>query len=65
MRPLADADFHPHRPLQTKTGARQALRCGHNKVEQLIRSGKLRVVKIGRSARVTTESILKVAAGDP
>jgi hypothetical protein len=64
VRPLADSDFDYNRPLQTKRGAKQALRCGHNKVDELIRSGALKTVDIGdRITRITTESILEVATG--
>jgi hypothetical protein len=65
MRPIADPDFDPKRPLQTRKGAAQALRVSHNKVDELIRSGALKTVEnLGRITRITTESILKVAAGD-
>jgi hypothetical protein len=61
VRPLADTDFDPERPLQTKRGAAQALRCGHNRVEELIRDGLLETVKLDRITRVTTRSILTIA----
>lgn len=61
MRPLLDRQFDPSRPLQTKEGARAALRCGRNKVNELAREGKLKVVYLGRSARITTDSILEYA----
>jgi hypothetical protein len=65
VRPLADHDFNPSLPLQTKRGAKQALRCGHNKIDDLIKSGKLKTVSsLGRLVRITTESILEVAAVD-
>ena len=64
MRPLADQDFDPNKPVQTKKGAAQALRCGHNKVDQLIRNGLLDTVDIDRIRRITTASILRVASGD-
>jgi hypothetical protein len=48
-------------PLQTRKGAKQALRVGHNKVDELIRLGKLKTVRFGRIVHVTTESILKIA----
>ena len=63
MRPLANQDFNPNLPLQTRKGAKQALRCGHNKVDELIKKGKLKTVNIDRLVRITTESILEVAAG--
>jgi hypothetical protein len=62
MRPLADWKFDATRPLQTKRGTAQALRCGEDKVDALIDRGLLKVVTIGRSARVTTESIQQLAA---
>ena len=62
MQPLADADFDPSRPVQTKKGAKQALRVGKNMVDELIRTGKLKTVKgLGRVTHITTELILKVA----
>lgn len=62
MRALADAGFDPLRPLQTDKGAQQALRCGHNKIDEYIKNGRLRVVYLGRLRRITTELILDVAA---
>ena len=62
MRPLVDWSFDASRPLQTKRGAAQGLRCGADKVEELIKRDILKTVNIGRSVRVTTELILKVAA---
>ena len=55
----------PSRPLQTefRQGAAQGLRCGADEVEELIKHADiLKTVNIGRSVRVTTKSILKVAA---
>jgi hypothetical protein len=64
MRALDD-DYDPSKPVQTRRGARQALRCGHNKIDELIRTGKLKTVNgLGRITRITTDSILRVAAGD-
>lgn len=61
MRPLNDADFDPSRPVQTKKGAKQALRVGKNMVDELIKTGKLKTVKgLGRVTHITTESILKI-----
>jgi hypothetical protein len=66
VRAIADDDFDPAKPVQTRNGARQALRVGHNRVERLIKDGRLKVVYFGRLARITTDSILAVAAvGDP
>jgi hypothetical protein len=67
MRPLADWQFDPNRPLQTKRGAKQALRCGEDKIEDLIERRVLKTVNLGpRLVRVTTESIMQVAStGDP
>ena len=62
MKPLADWQFDSSRPLQTKRGAQQALRCGADKLDGLIERGLLKTVTIGRSVRVTTESIVKLAA---
>jgi hypothetical protein len=62
MRPLANWQFDSSLPLQTKRGAKQALRCGDDKLDGLIERGLLKTVNIGRSVRVTTESILKVAS---
>jgi hypothetical protein len=64
VRPLADPDFDPKRPLQTKRGAAQALRCGHNKIDELIDRGLLKTVDIDRRTRITTDSILALAAGE-
>ena len=62
MQPLADADFDPSRPVQTKKGAKQALRVGKNMVDELIRTGKLKTVKgLGRVTHITTSGYLKVA----
>ena len=62
MKPLMDWQFDSSRPLQTKRGTAQALRCGADKVDGLIERGLLKTVRIGRSARVTTESIMQVAS---
>ncbi len=64
MRPLADQGFDPTKPVQTKKGTAQALRCGHNKVDELIRNGVLDTVEIDRIRRITTASIFRVASGD-
>jgi hypothetical protein len=62
MRALIDWEFDAARPLQTKRGTKQALRCGDDKVEELIDRGLLEVVYIDKLLRITTNSILKVAA---
>jgi hypothetical protein len=63
MRPLEDADYDPSRPVQTKKGAKQALLVGHNKIDALIKAGKLETVQgLGRVTHITTKSILKVAS---
>jgi hypothetical protein len=63
MNPLKDFEYNPALPLQTKRGAQQALRCGHNKVDQLIDAGVLNVVYLDdRIPKITTESIERVAA---
>jgi hypothetical protein len=62
MRALADKAYDSTRPLQTDQGARQALRCGHNKVDDLIKLGRLKTVYVGRLRRITTQSILEYAA---
>jgi hypothetical protein len=62
MRPLADWQFNPSLPLQTKRGTAQALRCGADKIDDLIDRDILKTVNIGRSVRVTTESIMEVAS---
>jgi len=62
VKPLADWQFDSSRPLQTKRGTAQALRCGEDKVENLIEAGLLDTVPMGRSVRVTTGSILRLAA---
>jgi len=62
MRALADKAFDPTRPLQTEQGAQQALRCGHNKIDDLIKLGLLKTVYVGRLRRITTQSILEYAA---
>ena len=41
MKPLADWQFDSSRPLQTKRGTAQALRCGDDKVDDLIERGLL------------------------
>lgn len=61
MRPLAEQGFDPKLPLQTKVGAKQALRCGMNRVDELIELRVLETVDIDRRTRITTKSILKVA----
>jgi hypothetical protein len=64
MRALDD-DYDPSKPVQTKRGARQALRCGHNKIDDLIKAGKLKTVPgLGRITKITTESIVRLASGD-
>lgn len=35
---------------------------GHNKIDDLIKLGRLKTVNFGRLVRITTESILEVAA---
>jgi hypothetical protein len=62
MRALADKAYDPTRPLQTGQGARQALRCGHNKIDDLIKLGRLKTVYVGRLRHITTQSILEYAA---
>jgi hypothetical protein len=62
MKPLTDWQFDSLRPLQTKRGTQQALRCGADKVDDLIERGILDTVTIGRSVRITTASIMKVAS---
>ena len=61
MRPLADQGFDPKLPLQTKKGAKQALRVGMNSVEELIKLGLLETVEINRRTHIKTKSILKIA----
>jgi hypothetical protein len=61
VKPLANHNFDASLPLQTRKGAKQALRVGHNKVDELIRLGKLKTVRFGRIVHVTTESIQKIA----
>jgi hypothetical protein len=62
VRPISDPDYNPNLPLQTRKGAKQALHVSHNKVDQLIRDGKLETVKgLGRITKITTRSILKLA----
>jgi hypothetical protein len=61
LKPLANKNFDPSLPVQTPLGARQALRVGHNKVNDLIGRGLLKVVYFGRSRRITTDSILNLA----
>jgi hypothetical protein len=62
MKKLANPDWDPSLPVQTKLGARQALLVGHNKIDELIRSKILEVVYTGRIAKITTRSILAYAA---
>ena len=69
MRPLANQDFNPLLPLQTKPGAAQALRCGVNNVDKLIKKRVLKTVELpddeaDRRVRITTESILAAAKGE-
>jgi hypothetical protein len=61
---VANPDYDPQKPVQTRRGAQQALRCSHNKIDELIREGKLETVPgFGRIIRITTRSILKLAEG--
>ena len=61
MHALADDDFDPRCPVQTKRGAAKGLRCGLTKVEELRRLGKLKdAPSIDRRVRMTTQSILDV-----
>ena len=62
MNPLRNFEFDPTLPLQTKRGAQQALRSGHNTIDDLIRAGLLEVIYIGRIPKITTDSIMRVAA---
>jgi hypothetical protein len=62
MKPLTDWQFDVTRPLQTKRGTAQALRCGLDKVDELIERDVLKTVNIDRLVRVTTESIMRLAA---
>jgi hypothetical protein len=65
MRPIANPEFDPAKPVQTRKGAAQALRCSHNRIDALIREGKLKTVTgLGRIVRITTRSILAVAHGE-
>jgi hypothetical protein len=61
LRPLANQDFDPKLPLQTKKGAKQALRVGMNAVEDLIRLRLLETVEINRRTHIKTKSIMKLA----
>ncbi len=66
MRALSNPDFDPTLPLQTRKGAKQALRCSHNKIDELILDGTLETVSgLGRVTKITTASILAVASGEP
>jgi hypothetical protein len=61
---MANPDYDPNLPLQTRRGAKQALRCSHNKIDQLIRDGVLETVDgLGRITKITTSSILRAAGG--
>jgi hypothetical protein len=64
MKPLANSGFDPRLPLQTKAGAKEALRCGHNKIDDLIDKGLLKVVYFDRIPKITTASIMAIAQGD-
>jgi hypothetical protein len=65
VRPISNPDFDPTLPVQTRKGAKQALRCSHNRIDELIRDGRLKTVSgLGRVTRITTKSILEVAAGE-
>ena len=59
MNPLRNFEFDPTLPLQTKRGAQQALRSGHNTIDDLIRAGLLEVIYIGRIPKITTDSIMR------
>ena len=61
MKALTNPNFDPALPLQTKKGAGQALKIGHNQVDELIKQKRLRTVPFGRLVRVTTKSIYEVA----
>lgn len=64
MRPIADPNFDPKLPLQTRKGAAQALRVSHNRIDQLIRDGVLETADgLGRITKITTASILRAAGG--
>jgi hypothetical protein len=64
VRPVSNPDYDPNLPLQTRKGAKQALRVSHNRVDELIKQGKLETVKgLGRVTRITTKSILRIAGG--
>jgi hypothetical protein len=66
MRALGDREFDPKLPLQTKDGARQALRVGKTTVDDFIAGGLLDTVVlkdsqgVPRITRVTTESIMRL-----
>jgi hypothetical protein len=66
VRPLANQKFDPNLPLQTKAGAAEALRVGHNRVDELLRKRILKTakLKLDRRVRITTESILAAASGE-
>ena len=61
MNPLARPEYDPALPLQTEAGAQQGLRVEHNRIKDLSREKRLKVVYFGRSRRITTKSILEVA----
>jgi hypothetical protein len=64
MRALKDWEFDPAKPVQTRRGAAQALRCGADKVDGLIEAGVLKTVDLDRIRRITTASIMAIVNGE-
>jgi hypothetical protein len=62
MQKLANPEWDATKPVQTEQGAAEGLRVGHNKITALIEADRLEVVYFGRLKRITTASILEVAA---
>jgi excisionase family DNA binding protein len=52
-----------HETLKVREVA-ENLRCGKNQAYELVRSGAIRSVRIGRAIRVTREALEEFKAGD-
>jgi hypothetical protein len=59
--PVEASEFNPLVVAPRK--ARQLLDVGNTKLYELINSGRLEKIKIGRSSKITMKSIIAVASG--
>lgn len=55
---------HPIAPLLTVRETAETLRISRSSVYQLIASGVLTRIKIGKSARIAPESVKRLASGE-